>query len=629
MSSPTGKRDVIRLRTFADDVARAQKDKGVSAPTAAEALVNESPAETKAVFHKVAKKSLNLKDTSAQASTLDSDGVQFDEETVAQVADKAYEEQKSVTEAAKQKPADVEIHQTDTFDTITDQPPVKTTVPESSAPAAIKPTTKFTLKTEETVDQIDAPTASIQSKEHEVHDVSQNDLAGGQIVSDKKRDRFKLFPAIVEATSSWFSETKDHIKESQREKHTVTKTADRVETIKAAAQQKTLAPDEDYDEVAERLRQQKRTTLTETPVVIKPKQEVEAHWTHTVPDDTTNTAEEEVAQSESEPLKFSEAPEIIPEKGDTPTLTEETEATAPVTPKEETVATTPEPIATEPLETPAPITPPEPTALPPTPEYETSVPPPTPAAPKPVGSGFSLPSIPLPNWSNRGERLPSPLLAIIVVVIAIVSGVGTSLYFFWQPGESTVVPAATTNPLFTAQLQTNVNKSATHSETMQSLLATISSSPDTLYLYLTDPATGAVVPPHETMAFLAPQVPGTFARSVTNVSFGSLGTQPFIVLRVNSFDNAFSGMLAWEQTMSADLSPLFGPVVTESFDPQARTDSQTRGAFFRDIVASNLSGRLLTNERGEDRILYTFIDRQTIVISVDRLQLTNILPLVR
>ena len=100
-------------------------------------------------------------------------------------------------------------------------------------------------------------------------------------------------------------------------------------------------------------------------------------------------------------------------------------------------------------------------------------------------------------------------------------------------------------------------------------------------------------------------------------------------MKTQNFDTAFAGMLAWEKTMSADLSPLFGAPVVMSFDPSARTDTQVREAFFKDTIASNKNVRLLLDEEGRDRIVYTFVNQNTVLITTTRTALDALLPLVR
>ncbi len=656
-----GKKDIVRLRTFADDVSRVREQTGTTETVAAEISSEDAQPSTTGVFLKIKKKPLNIKDSSQVSTPLDEDGISFNEETAAKVEDQAYEEHQSVKEAEKIKEDVVRLSPTDTIESITKAPkqtkpetetvqkkevvkpapPVSTKSPIPKKPAAPAPTKvveaaedkKIKLSKEDTIDQISAPLTTTLNRSGIVHEVKDNDLSDGEIVSDKKRKRFKLVPAMGEALTDWFGETKDQIEEATKEKHTIKKTEGRVETIKAAARKKTLVPDEDFQEVAERLKHTKKVDQKGTSVVVKPKETKEASWSHTIPE----TPEEiEAAKVTNATI---ETPKVTPESAETKALKTKTinlqtqlesakasesyniqsQTEVSVTQKESIQTTAPVPPKTEPANISAePVTPPTPVIT--ADEKNTDS----------LGSRMSKMRLPKFPGTAKKESAPSPVMALVVVIIAIASGIGTSMYFFWQPTEEpSTIPVATTRPLFTAQLQTEVPFTTDHASTLRTLQSAVNSNSDTLYLYFTETNTNALVSPTDTMSFLAPQTPGSFIRSVTNISFGSMNSKPFIVLQVNNFDNAFSGMLAWEQTMSADLAPLFGSVVTESFDPQARTTEQTRSAFFRDIITSNLSSRLLADKVGDDRIVYAFADKETIIIATDRLQLTDILPLVR
>ena len=131
------------------------------------------------------------------------------------------------------------------------------------------------------------------------------------------------------------------------------------------------------------------------------------------------------------------------------------------------------------------------------------------------------------------------------------------------------------------------------------------------------------------LATLSLRAPGSFTRAITDITFGSLnGTEPFILIKATNFDTAFGGMLDWEPDMSADLSPLFGLPVTQSFDPYARTDTQIRSAFFRDTIVSNKSVRVLVDAQDNERLLYAFVTPNIILIAPNTETFNTIQPLV-
>jgi hypothetical protein len=89
---------------------------------------------------------------------------------------------------------------------------------------------------------------------------------------------------------------------------------------------------------------------------------------------------------------------------------------------------------------------------------------------------------------------------------------------------------------------------------------------------------------------------------------------PFLIFKTEFHENAFAGMLDWEQTISRDLTPLFGTAVLDEGRPlNAPTDS-----FFVDRIIQNKDTRILIDLTGEERLLYSFIDTRTLVIATNR-----------
>lgn len=88
------------------------------------------------------------------------------------------------------------------------------------------------------------------------------------------------------------------------------------------------------------------------------------------------------------------------------------------------------------------------------------------------------------------------------------------------------------------------------------------------------------------------------------------GNTPFLIIRLNSFENAFSGMLKWEKFIADDILPLFGK--TDALE------ALTGETHFEDSVFANQDVRILRNRIGDVSLLYAFPDRETLVISTDQ-----------
>jgi hypothetical protein len=136
------------------------------------------------------------------------------------------------------------------------------------------------------------------------------------------------------------------------------------------------------------------------------------------------------------------------------------------------------------------------------------------------------------------------------------------------------------------------------------------------------PATGGAL-----IKALALPMPDILARSITEESTVGIiheGDEqaPFFILRVDSFERSFAGMLAWEQRMGNDLALLFPayPVevieeVSTSTAPLEPTIATTFDSEFKDEVIQNRDVRALRDEEGRVVLLYGFRDKETLIIT--------------
>lgn len=135
-------------------------------------------------------------------------------------------------------------------------------------------------------------------------------------------------------------------------------------------------------------------------------------------------------------------------------------------------------------------------------------------------------------------------------------------------------------------------------------------------------------------------------------SFGV--NQPFLILKADSYEQGYAGMLAWEQTIKKDLSPLFAytpppkigmPQQNQTEPAQnlssgsgepgqgsaaasstATTTSPTATSTpevpplqtgFIDAIVQNHDARVTVDKYGTIDFLWTFLDRQTLVITTN------------
>ena len=144
-----------------------------------------------------------------------------------------------------------------------------------------------------------------------------------------------------------------------------------------------------------------------------------------------------------------------------------------------------------------------------------------------------------------------------------------------------------------------------------------------VHIYFTDAAPGTskklfsnealnIVPIRKLLELTGDYVPSYTLRSLQgDYTFGIYGygetrSEPFLLLKVSDYDAAFAGMLEWENNMENDLTILF----------KLRHSGVERG--FSDAMVANQDVRLLKTRQGKTALLYSFIDRETLLITTNK-----------
>lgn len=460
----------------------------------------------------------------------------------------------------------------------------------------------------------------------------------GIIIRDKRHKRFKLLPAMIEASTSWFTKIQDdHTKRLDRIPKI--KTAEsRIEIIKEAVEGSEQAPKEDYASVALHLQNTKRvpiataisfkekstipeptwSSLTDTedskdatPVVdtivlpevnemmavntVAPEKESDAIPVVITPHLEVTEVREQVIDTALDALfdskevsaqaKVPVIAVVLPTENAIPEIIQETEIEQSQ-PQEEMSVT--------PMEIPR-----VETILKPRVQY---------APPREINSRTSL----------------YLYLFIGVIIISSLCGVLVTYYIFSLSKTSSVATVGqetkTASPsLLHEQSSKTYIMPRTATEHILEIEKNIKSSevvtrliPNLQAETITREATA-----EEIFASLTLSAPPSFVRSIKEVTMGGVnGKDMFIVLRVSAFDTAFAGMLAWEDTIQSDFSPLFNT-------------NQSRALTFTDTLTSNKNTRLLKDTNGEDVLTYTFTDKNTILITSTRTILEQLIPLVK
>lgn len=135
------------------------------------------------------------------------------------------------------------------------------------------------------------------------------------------------------------------------------------------------------------------------------------------------------------------------------------------------------------------------------------------------------------------------------------------------------------------------------------------------------------------MTILAPNIPNEIVRALQPEFVLGVHAyaenQPFLILSVDTYAQAYAAMVAWEPYMRQDLGSLFAytprPRIPEEGVATTSDTIVSPVGVFSDMVVENRDARVIKNEAGDIILLWTFIDRTTIVITTNKYTLREIL----
>ncbi len=120
-----------------------------------------------------------------------------------------------------------------------------------------------------------------------------------------------------------------------------------------------------------------------------------------------------------------------------------------------------------------------------------------------------------------------------------------------------------------------------------------------------------LLPTESFLALIRSHAPASLIRAFDPLfMLGTIGTAPkssFMLIKLDSFENAYAGMLKWEPSLADDLLPL---VASQTVVQTVPSNSQ-----FSDITIQNKDARILKDPSGNTVLLYSFYDNQILVIT--------------
>lgn len=219
----------------------------------------------------------------------------------------------------------------------------------------------------------------------------------------------------------------------------------------------------------------------------------------------------------------------------------------------------------------------------------------------------------VPTAEEHGGQ--KKFLLFLGTLILFALGAGGAWYTYYEYKAQTAVPDVKTpeSRFFSIDAEKKVdvtNISRLDLIKIVSEAAGDSASGETRHFLLTTRDANGIVTPLPTnglFKILETRAPGSLIRAFGEpFMLGAFGTSTYLILELTSFENAFAGMLNWEENMAADIAPIFSTrELLRDIAP---------APVFIDITDRNKDARLLM--AGERTVLlYSFFDNKKLIIT--------------
>ncbi len=214
------------------------------------------------------------------------------------------------------------------------------------------------------------------------------------------------------------------------------------------------------------------------------------------------------------------------------------------------------------------------------------------------------------------------MLTIGIAIALLLAGGGSLYYILFRPETNTPVATDPIRPIFADKetkitLPDPISRKDFIAMILKAAEGTSASASTVTHLNFVE--TGilgtSALSTSRFFQLLETRAPSSLVRSLNNsFMIGAYNKTPFLLFTTTFFESAFASMLEWEGEFESDLGPLFTANL-----------SQLTINSFEDSVVRNKDTRMLRDEIGNVLFLYSFPDRDHLVITTNERALTEIL----
>lgn len=267
---------------------------------------------------------------------------------------------------------------------------------------------------------------------------------------------------------------------------------------------------------------------------------------------------------------------------------------------------------------------------------------------------------------NNEHWLLKRITLVVGGILLIAIAAGALAYIFTRPTTVAVTPLSTEAPFITVDdtTEAGIDPTANPAAVMNALnVARVQVNlslglVERLFVTQGSGETAQALSAQKFLAALAPRAPQALVRTLSGQYLLGVHSfdenQAFLIFHTDAYETAYAAMLQWEQTMRADLTPLFtrtppvhaNPSINLGSSATTTATSTTPSDFFNqptqtlptpdvttsgipttftDRIVENRDARVLQTEHGDIVLLWTFLDRNTLVITTNEFTLREII----
>ena len=237
------------------------------------------------------------------------------------------------------------------------------------------------------------------------------------------------------------------------------------------------------------------------------------------------------------------------------------------------------------------------------------------------------------------------ILLFIISLLFVFAGIGAFNFNYIKEKVNVAPPtkkALRPTPLLTADSNSELNLSDFGKKDAGNFLSKFintadieSNSIQNIYIAKTvlekEKETKKLVETKEFLPLISSKIPDILFRSLSPEYMLGIhswnGNQPFIILKTESYENAFAGMLSWEKNIAGDLSALFPRNIPPLTQEETATTEQVLSykKDFEDVLVKNKDARALKDENGDIFLIYSLPDKETVIITSNTATLAELL----